>query len=125
MVKQPLPSLAWLAILTGVRTGKLFSLEPEGTMIGRDAQNDIILEDTSVSRQHAKLRREPGSRKAEQFYIYDLGSSNGTFVNDKKVVRKVLNDGDKIRIGETLMVFKSAENQSTKRQAKKRSKRTR
>lgn len=122
---QPPPALAWLAVISGIRAGRLFPLDPRGTVVGRDAQNDIILDDSAVSRQHAKLRREPGARKnTEQFYIYDLGSSNGTFVNDKKVVRKALDDGDRIRIGETLLVFKTAESPPpAKRQPKKRAKR--
>lgn len=108
---KPPPALAWLVVMSGFRTGKLFPLDPSGTVIGRDAQNDIVLDDEAASRQHAKLRKETeqGSN-VEQFYIYDLASANGTLVNDKKVVREALKDGDRVRIGETLLVFKTIEN---------------
>lgn len=116
---QPTPAMAWLAIVSGARAGKLFPLDPKGTIVGRDAQNDIVLDDTSVSRQHIKLRKEPGARKSlEQFYLYDLGSANGTWVNDRKVVRVALNDGDKIRIGETDLIFKTVEQQTTAKSKK-------
>lgn len=109
VLNQGTPALAWLVPLTGIRAGRLFPLDPRGTAVGRDAQNDIVLDDSAVSRQHAKLRRESGSRKSEQFHLYDLGSANGTFVNGKKIVRKALSDGDQIQIGETTLVFKTIE----------------
>ena len=129
VLSQPTPTLAWLAIGSGSRAGRLFPLDPHGTMVGRDAQNDIVLDDDAVSRQHAKLRIEEGARKkSAQFYIYDLGTSNGTFVNDRKIVRVALHDGDAIRIGETELIFKTVEPQAktkakSKRPAKKTAKR--
>ncbi len=123
MMNQPTPSFAWLAILTGIHSGRLVQLNPEGTSIGRDAQNDIILDDTAVSRLHAKVKKEAAPRRPEQFYVQDLGSSNGTFVNDKKIVRKALNDGDVIRIGETRLAFKIADPSAAKPKAKKARKR--
>ncbi|MDE3089108.1 MAG: FHA domain-containing protein [Chloroflexota bacterium] len=124
VLSQPPPTFAWLAALNGIRSGRLFPLDARGTTIGRDAQNDIVLDDMAVSRQHAKLRREPGARRnVEQFYVYDLGTANGTFVNDQKVVRKALNDGDRVRIGETLLVFKTVESAPTAARKAKRAKR--
>jgi pSer/pThr/pTyr-binding forkhead associated (FHA) protein len=127
VLQQPTPSFAWLAIVSGSRAGRLYNLDPRGTLVGRDAQNDIVLDDDAVSRQHAKLRVEEGTRKkSDQFYIYDLGTSNGTLVNGRKIANRVaLHDGDAIRVGETELIFKSVASQSAaKRPTKKRKRAT-
>ncbi len=121
--------LAWVAIVEGggAHLGTLFQLtNPQGTNIGRDGQsNDIVLDDPAVSRQHAKIRLEEGTRKREpQFYIYDLASANGTFVNGRRIQRQLLKDGDQIRLGETTLVFKTVGKSSAeKKPAKKRTQR--
>lgn len=123
-IEQPQPSLAWLVIVNGLRAGRIFSLDTGGTTIGRDAQNDIVLDDETVSRQHAKIRTESESgKKKDQFYIYDLGSSNHTYVNGRRIVRTLLRDGDEIRIGETRMVFKTIVPSNQSKSTKKRTKR--
>ncbi len=106
---QAQPPVAWLVPITGIRAGRPFGIAVEGTTIGRDAQNEIVLDDPAISRQHAKVKREPAPDKTEQFYIYDLATANGTFVNEQKIVRSPLKDGDKVRLGETTLVFKSIE----------------
>jgi len=75
----------------------------DGTTIGRARDNDIILPHPTVSRQHAKVRLQEGT-----FLLFDLGSSNGTFVNDERVLEpRQLKDGDVVRFGEVEMIFKS------------------
>jgi len=70
--------------------------------IGRDKTNDIVLDNPAVSRFHAKIE-EIGNHT---FYIDDLKSTNGTFVNDGKVVwRSGLNDGDVITVGKYNLTF--------------------
>lgn len=74
----------------------------EVTNIGRSRNNDVILDNITVSRQHARIKLE-----GSDFVLYDLGSSNGTFVNGERVVEpRRLKDGDVIRFGEVEMVFK-------------------
>ena len=70
--------------------------------IGRDKNNDLVLSDPRVSRNHALIRLlSEGS-----FYLIDNGSSNGSFVNDQRVRRPVLlKDRDRIVIGETPLLF--------------------
>lgn len=68
--------------------------------IGRDLANHIVLEDEFTSTRHARLER-----KATGFLLRDLRSRNGTFVNGARVVEAMLNDGDRLRIGQTDMVF--------------------
>ena len=100
-------SLAWLVATAGSLRGRLFQLQAKGTIIGRDARSDIILDDQAVSGLHAKVRsteEDEGGRPV--FTIVDMASKNGTFVNDEEVTKRVLQDGDKVVIGETTMVFK-------------------
>ena len=111
ILRQEKPTYSWLVSMNGPRPGRIWSLDPRATGIGRDAQNEIVLDDPSASRQHAKIKREPdeANEKVERFYIYDLASGNGVFVNDQKIVRTALQDGDRIRIGDMKFVFKSIE----------------
>jgi len=78
-----------------------FPLLKKTTVLGRLYTNDIVLEDPNVSRVHAEIKLED-----EGYAIYDLGSTNGTFVNDKKQKKWVLHDGDIVVMGETELLFK-------------------
>jgi hypothetical protein len=69
-------------------------------VIGRSRDCDIQLVDANVSRRHAELRQEGAS-----YWIVDLGSTNGTEVNGKRVKRAKLQDGDKIVLGSTEIMF--------------------
>lgn len=111
ILKQEKPTFAWLVAVNGIRAGRLWTLSANQTALGRDAQNDIVLDDPAASRQHAKIKREAGEGedKREQFYLYDLASGNGTFLNGDKVYRAPLKDGDKVRIGESDFIFKTLE----------------
>ena len=70
--------------------------------VGRIAANDLVLLDENVSRRHAMINeREPG-----EFWLVDLGSSNGTYLNDRRVTQPArLNDGDRISIGDFVCTF--------------------
>ncbi len=99
------PTFAWLVMLQGPRRGRLYALKAEGTTLGRGATNDIIVDDESVSRFQARLSAEMVFEKL-QFYIQDLASANGTFVNGQRIVRQVLRDEDRIQVGQATLVFK-------------------
>ena len=91
-----------LAITRGPRAGEVFELSAlAATSIGRSRANDIQVEDVSVSGQHCRVRPEDG-----QFVLHDLKSTNGTLVNEKKIVRHVLAEGDVIRLGETSLQYR-------------------
>lgn len=64
------------------------------SVIGRDSGCDIVVDDSSVSRRHLKIRTVMGDA-----FLEDLGSANGSFVNGRLVKKCVLNDGDVIQIG--------------------------
>jgi len=92
---------AWLYVSDGPQAGRDFRLADQ-TTIGRNTVGcDIILPDKKVSDKHARIQRE-----GEEFVIYDLASMNGTFVNGKKVQKRMLSDNDEIKVGETSFVFK-------------------
>lgn len=106
VIGGPPPTMAWLVIKEGPRAGRMYRLNPDVTSVGRDASNDIIVDDSAVSRQHAKVRLEKGEEDEEQFFIHDLATANGTIVNGEKIVKHALEDGDEIEIGRTTLVFK-------------------
>jgi pSer/pThr/pTyr-binding forkhead associated (FHA) protein len=89
-----------LVIIYGDHAGREYRLGPKGVLIGRTAQCDITINDSSVSRKHASVERKDG-----RFLLQDLKSTNGTFVNSESIDVHVLNHGDKIRIGRTVLQF--------------------
>jgi hypothetical protein len=92
----------WLVLRSGSRSGKQFGLRRGRNTVGRDSSAaDIVLEDDTVSGEHARVRFEHG-----QFYVYDLASTNGTRVNNRPVQKQMLMDGDVLRFGNAQMVFK-------------------
>ncbi|HZZ29637.1 MAG TPA: ATP-binding protein [Pirellulales bacterium] len=94
--------VASLFIIQGPDQGVRFDLDAGGgaLFVGREAGNRVQLHDTEVSRRHAEIRCE-----GEKFLLADLGSSNGTFVNNQRVDQKELASGDQVQIGCTVMLF--------------------
>jgi pSer/pThr/pTyr-binding forkhead associated (FHA) protein len=82
-------------------TGREHLLSDEITTIGRALENDIVITSKRVSRGHARVRRE-GWRAI----LEDTGSTNGTFLNDERVLAPVeLHDGDRVSIGDVTLIF--------------------
>ncbi len=80
------------------RKGQTYELADELT-VGRAGGCQITLDDTYVSQLHARLFRRDG-----QFYVEDLGSTNGTYLNRKKVTAPIaIRKGDRLQIGKTVM----------------------
>jgi Nif-specific regulatory protein len=94
--------MARLVIKTGPHRGMSFELTGERLSIGRDYGNHIQLADSKSSRHHAEIRAEDG-----EWTAWDLGSSNGTYVNRKQIKSHRLREGDVIRIGDTTLEFRS------------------
>lgn len=87
-----------LVVVQGAHEGREFGLAGV-QILGREQSAAITIEDPEVSRQHLQITVE-GSRVA----IEDLGSTNGTFVNDQKLAAPaMLQPGDKVRVGQTVM----------------------
>jgi signal transduction histidine kinase len=89
-----------LIVTKGADEGKQFDLAADSLSIGRDASNRVRLHDTEVSRRHAELVRTP-----EGYRILDVGSANGTFVNSRAIRDVLLQSGDQIQVGQSLLVY--------------------
>jgi signal transduction histidine kinase len=94
--------VASLFVIQGRDQGARFELDSDAASfsLGREAGNRIQLHDTEVSRHHAELRRA-----GDDFILTDLGSSNGTFVNNQRIERRELASGDQVQVGRTVMLF--------------------
>lgn len=79
---------------------RTFTLAEAATM-GRLPHNEIVIEDTAVSGRHARITRRRG-----RWWLEDLGSSNGTWLNEERLDEQLrLDDGDRIRIGRTTITI--------------------
>jgi hypothetical protein len=91
-----------LRMVKGVPPDRVYSIEG-ATRVGRGDESEIVLVDPSVSRAHAVVEID-----GAQPVVRDLGSTNGTFVNGRRVSVEALRDGDELLFGNTRMRFESA-----------------
>ena len=89
-----------LFVIRGNDQGTRFELEEPILRIGRDSSSNIQVHDTEVSRHHAELRRTD-----RDYILSDLNSSNGTFVNGRRVRQRPLASGDQVQVGGTSMLY--------------------
>jgi hypothetical protein len=89
------------ATLVLAEAGKEYPLDGDRTVIGRLSGSEVEIQDPGASRRHAEVRREGG-----EYVLADLGSTNGTLVNDSPVTEQPLHDGDRITIGRTVLQFR-------------------
>src|SRR6267143_1407613 len=92
--------MALLRILNGSLENQEIELSPDPVTVGRASACNLRIADAGVSSTHARIWCEEG-----QYFLMDLGSTNGTFVNDRDVDREQLNDGDMIMFGMTKASF--------------------
>ncbi|MHB8986014.1 MAG: FhaA domain-containing protein [Eubacteriales bacterium] len=91
-----------LEVSAGPERGKIFVLKKLPAVIGRSPGCDIVLNDSAISRRHARMDRQGGT-----YYVDDLDSTNGTSVNGAKIAGSVrLSPGDEITVGTTVFLFK-------------------
>ena len=98
---------ARLEAIAGPLEGTIFPLSSEEVSIGREPSNLISILDSSISRRHCLIQKE-----AEHFKIRDLDSRNSTVVNGVPIKERVLEDGDEIKIGNSLFVFLAGEGET-------------
>jgi pSer/pThr/pTyr-binding forkhead associated (FHA) protein len=92
---------AMLVVRRGPNAGSRFLLDKDVTTAGRHPESDIFLDDITVSRRHAEIRRAPGGA----FTVHDVGSLNGTYLNRERVEEGELVGGDELQIGKFKLVF--------------------
>ncbi len=96
------PGEAQLVVTRGENAGSRFRI-PEGvrsTTLGRSPSSDVFLDDLAVSRRHAEI-----SRSKDGFYLHDLGSLNGTYLNRERIEESKLAHGDELQIGRFKLTF--------------------
>jgi len=93
--------MAILRVLQGLNPGQVFPLDGESSVLGRSPDCDVVLEVGAVSRRHARISNVDG-----RFYVEDLHSRNGTFLNERLITgRQPLAEGDQIRVCDLVFVF--------------------
>ncbi len=92
---------AELVLIVEGKPDRTYPLAKERVIIGRLRESDVVLSDPGASRRHAEVRREDG-----RYVISDLGSTNGTMVNESTVGERALEEGDRITIGRTVLEFR-------------------
>lgn len=91
-----------LVVFTAERTWEVPLGAVDEAIIGRALENEVVLAQTKVSRQHARL-----FRTGDGFALRDLDSTNGTWYRGAKVAELILADGDMVRIGDAQIVYRS------------------
>lgn len=103
--ERPVGKDACLVVIYGLELGRKYNLESANVIIGRSSKSEIQIDQESVSRNHAKI-----INTGKSIILRDLGSTNGTYVNDQLIDEYVLRDGDFIKIGRTIFKFLSGGN---------------
>src|SRR5256885_8869667 len=103
--ERPVGKDACLVVIYGLELGRKYNLDQANCIIGRSSKSESQIDQESVSRNHAKL-----INTGKSFILRDLGSTNGTYVNDQLVDEYVMRDADFIKIGRTIFKFLSGGN---------------
>jgi diguanylate cyclase (GGDEF)-like protein len=103
-----------VVVIYGPDLGRRLGLGNRVFEVGRSSKCDLSLDQESVSRQHARITRgKKRPDKGVEYTIMDLGSTNGTYVNDVAVTERLLRDGDQIKIGRSILKFMTGDNIET------------
>jgi hypothetical protein len=100
--QEGFPIVGWLVPLNGVNAYQTWRLKPGLTKIGTAPPSDIVVNDGFMSTEHCSITSSPAG-----FTLHDGGSTNGCYVNDRKVQKQDLVDNDVIMLGKTNLKFKS------------------
>ena len=98
--EKPTGKEACLVVIYGMELGKKYNLNSTSLVLGRSSKCDIQIDQESISRNHSKI-----VNTGKSILIRDLGSTNGTYVNDEPIDEYVLRDGDLIKVGRTIFKF--------------------
>ncbi|MDX1510245.1 MAG: FHA domain-containing protein [Nitriliruptorales bacterium] len=92
-----------LVVVRGPLAGARFFLDKDITTVGRHPDSDVYLDDVTVSRHHAEIRREGG-----QFTLVDLGSLNGTYIGGERRESAILVPGVELQVGRFKLMYAGA-----------------
>lgn len=95
---------ATFVVKRGATAGSRYLVGDDRTTIGRHPESDIFLDDVTVSRRHAEVRRE-----GDAVFLADVGSLNGTYLNRSRIDTGSLRSGDEVQIGKFKLVFLTGE----------------
>lgn len=90
-----------LIVTRGGTAGARFALDAEETTVGRHPDSDIFLDDVTVSRRHAVVRRDGMG----QYTLSDVGSLNGTYMDGERIETAALREGAQVQVGKFRLVF--------------------
>ncbi|MCM8774488.1 MAG: FHA domain-containing protein [Candidatus Omnitrophica bacterium] len=99
---------SFLIVISGPEEGKVFYINKPNLIIGREDEVDIKIKESYISRKHAQIISQRHAKlisAGNEVILIDLQSTNGTFVNGKRIKEVTLRDGDEIRIGNVIMKF--------------------
>lgn len=101
--RRKAPVVGWLVAMSGDQKGEDFRVRDGQNILGSAPDSEIYIKDVTVSGKHASLRYKDG-----KFFLVDLDSTNGTYLNDKPetIAKEELKDNDLIRVGEITLKFK-------------------
>lgn len=99
-LELPEGTLGMFVVHQGPKKGSRIALDTDEVSIGRHPESDIFLDDVTVSRRHALVRRV-----GSEYHVSDAGSLNGTYVNQDRVDSTLLADGDEVQIGKFKLVY--------------------
>ncbi|MBN2060202.1 MAG: FHA domain-containing protein [Deltaproteobacteria bacterium] len=106
--------MARIVLMFNKQVVKEYPLLKEGITIGRNSDNTISVDNLAVSGYHARI-----DKAGDDFILTDLQSTNGTFVNDKKIVSHKLSHGDNVIIGKHILLFIGTEKEKTEKEDQK------
>ena len=101
--------MASVIVIFGGKEEKTYQLDRSRLVVGREPKCEIQIDNLGISREHCAF-----SQRGEAYLIQDLNSSNGTYVNGKKITEHFLNNDDEIIIGKYKLVFKNDAQQPAK-----------
>jgi len=102
---RPVAKEACLVVIYGLDLGKKYNLNRPQIIIGRSSKADIQIDQEAVSRNHCKI-----INTGKAILLRDMGSTNGTYINDELIDEYVLRDGDFIKVGRCIFKFLSGNN---------------
>jgi len=100
LLEQLPEGMGMLVVRRGPNAGSTYVLDADETTIGRHPESDIFLDDVTVSRRHAAVRRRP-----EGYELEDVGSLNGTYLDHERVESAPLLDMQELQVGRFVLTF--------------------